>query len=268
VDAVEIGVAGWVYDRYVTWEAAPVAGAAVIPVSREYGPKRAVYPLDADIVGCSHSWPTYNLLGSPKLSLEEKKGLTYGVYHNGRWSNLGKYMDPVEVNTGEEIIKWTYKLTYNSDFHGAIDLTHLRSTPRPIKVHNILKGLVVKAFIKDSGFSYVWVETTWRRNKIWWVYQHLHDKRYVKVGDEIHTGDYVGEVGYLDSGEIDRSHLHLECISKKRFDVPDDMILVCDSKTGLRSQFDYDRLESVGITRKHFMYNPIYLIDWINGLVQ
>jgi hypothetical protein len=238
-------------------------------MSREYGPKQAVYPLDADIVGRSHSWPTYNLTGSPpKLSLEEKKGLTYGIYFNGLWSNDGEYVNPADVNAGRVIIDWSSNPKY-SDFHGAVDLRQWSRISRPIKVKNALAGTVVRVLksSRSRGQSSVWVESKWRNYKVLCIYQHLDNKYLTKLGKELCTGEIIGHVGYLTIRGVDNSHLHLECISKNKFYVPENMRLVCDSKTSLRSQFDYDRLESVGTTGKHFMYNPIYLVDWINGLV-
>ncbi len=229
----------------------------------KWGPKQAVYPFEGDVIGRSHSWPTYNLSGNPKLSLGEKDGLTYGAFKNGLWSDSGKYVDPEKVNSGEVKMTWGYKPSM-SDWHGALDLVPRSTVSGPFKVRNILEGNVVKVRESSSGYCSVWVESLWRDNPIIFVYQHLHNKYLAKLGSRLRTGGSIGRVGNLSYGP----HLHLECISKKKFKVPEYMMVVCDSKTDLRSQFDYPIISEVGITGKHYMYNAMYLIDFINGVLE
>lgn len=230
----------------------------------KYGPKQAVYPFDPKVIGRSHSWCTYNLTGHPKLVLNEKKGLCYGAFENGLWSYDGEFYSPEDINSGSKKWEWGNNPNY-SDFHGALDIVPKKPIDRPLKVKNILKGKVVKVLKRGRGQSSVWIESEWRGAKIIWVYQHLYNKYLAMKGKEIHTGDVVGHVGYLISKGVDYSHLHLECISKKKFNVPENMRLTCSSKTDLRSQFNYDRLESIKITGKHYMYNGIFFIDFINS---
>lgn len=232
-----------------------------------YGQRQAVFPLDPKIISRTHSWPTYNLSGKPKLSNTEKIGLTFGVFDNGKWSYNRKFVKPEEVNDGSVEIIWGYKPSI-SDWHGALDIVPKRGTERPIRVRCILAGKVVKVTKTSTGYCHVWVESQWRKDNLLFIYQHLHNKYLPKAGDTINTGNNVGHLGHLimQSG-TDFSHLHLEVISKKKFNVPENMRVVCNNKTGLRSQFDYDRLADVGYSGAHYMYNGVFLIDFINGLI-
>jgi hypothetical protein len=233
----------------------------------KYGPRQAAFPLDPGIIGRTHSWPTYNLRGKPKLSNAEKEGLTFGVYENGKWSYDGRYVNPEDVNDGSVKLVWSYDPNI-SDWHGAVDLVPKRGTERPIRVRCILKGKVVRVSKTSSGYCNVWVESSWGKDKLLFVYQHLDD-RYLPHEDEtIKTGNNVGHLGYLKTQSgADRSHLHLEVISKKKFAVPENMRVVCDEATGLRSQFDYERLAAVGYRGAHYMYNGVFMIDFTNGLI-
>lgn len=233
----------------------------------KYGQRQAVFPLDPETISRTHSWPTYNLSGKPKLSNTEKIGLTFGVFDNGKWSYNGRYVKPEEVNDGSVKIVWGCDPDV-SDWHGALDIVPRRGTERPIRVRCVLEGKVVKVRNASTGYCYVWVESLWRNDKILFIYQHLHDKYLPKLERVIKTGNSVGRLGYLETQSgADRSHLHVEVISKRKFNVPENMRVVCDNATGLRSQFDYDRLAGVGYGGRHYMYNGVFLIDFINGLI-
>ena len=227
------------------------------PVGNRTGPKLAVYPIPAENVAVSHSFPTYNLYGSPCLSPVEKTGLTFGTFANGKWSWGNGFVLPQNVHKGLVKLKWGNRPDH-SDFHGALDIGPFNKRDETVKT--VLAGKVVKVRGEATGYCSVWVVSKWRKAKILWIYQHLHNRGLPRKGAKLRTGEVIAAVGKL--GRM--SHLHLEAHSKTNFGLDYSLFLPANDVTGLRSQFGYRELERVGFTTPYYMYNAVALIDWIN----
>lgn len=235
-------------------------------MSKKIGPRLAVYPIPPENVSRTHSFPTYNLTGSPKLSKEEKSGLTYGIF-DGRerfgnswnpWSWGTKFILPQDVHKGKVRLKWGNRPD-RSDFHGAVDIVPFNQ--RDETVHCVLAGKVVKVWGEETGYCSVWVLSKWRGTKILWIYQHLHNRGLPRRRAKLKTGEVIARVGRL--GRL--SHLHLEAHSKSNFGLDYSLFLPANAVTGLRSQFGYGLMKTVGYKTPYYMYNAVALIDWINA---
>lgn len=227
------------------------------PTDRKIGPKLAVYPIPPDNVAATHSFPTYNLYGSPKLSPAEKTGLTFGTFANGKWSWGNGFVFPRNVHKGLVKLKWGNRPDH-SDWHGAVDISPFNK--RDETVRTVLAGKVVKVRGESSGYCSVWVVSKWRGNKILWIYQHLHNYGLPRKGAKLKTGEVIAQIGKL--GRM--SHLHLEAHSKTNFGIDCSLYVPANDVTGLRSQFGYGELEKVGFKTPYYTYNAVALIDWIN----
>lgn len=228
--------------------------------NNKIGPKLAVYPIPAENVAVSHSWPTYNLdniEGAPRLSVAEKTGLTRGTFTNRKWLWGVRFVVPRLVHNGQVKLEWGARPDH-SDFHGALDIGPFNKRDETVRA--VLAGKVVKVRGEATGYCSVWVLSRWRRAKILWIYQHLHNRGLPRKGAKLKTGEVIAAVGKL--GRM--SHLHLEAHSKTDFLLDPSLFLPANDVTGLRSQFGYRELERVGFKTPYYMYNAVALIDWIN----
>lgn len=229
-----------------------------------YNVPRATYPLRPEAVIRSHSWPFYNL---SELALDEKKGLTYGTFKTGLWLYGSQFVSPDDVNNGSVKIKWAQNPNV-SPFHGAIDTTpkdQVTGIPVMAPLEGIIKKVIIPESNRPTGHVSVWLESIFKDYTITFVMQHLDTENLPKAGTKVSTGQHIGNIGHLLISGKNYSHLHFECISKSLIPLDYNFVLYCNSKTGLRSQFNYNILESVGITGDHYMYNGLALINFINN---
>ncbi len=240
VYTVEVGVDGWVYDRYVTWEAPPVAGAAVIPLLS---------------VSNVHSWPTYN------IRLTGKYDRDTGLLGSGRWRIKSREVRPADVWGGRERTYPFVKDDDTGEYHGAVDIVpKLKGSnaevfaafpgevvvKRPISVHD---GIIL-TWTKVDGASFLT------------IYRHLARKMSVRVGQTVAAGDGIGRLGEWGQNE----HLHAEVISPtplpglaQKWGVP------CKSGRTANSQFSGE-LFAKWVKLPYYMYNLVAVVDWLNRL--
>ena len=243
VYAVEVGVAGWVFNRYVTWEAAPVAGAAVLPLLS---------------VNKVHSWPTYN------IGLKGEYDRDTGLLTSGRWRIKGGEVRPANVWA---CVEKTYPFrksigTGTGEYHGAVDIV-----PEPRGSNAVVRAAFPGKIVKKrpirthDGSIFIW--TAFDGLSFLTIYQHLARKMYVRVGQKVAAGDELGRLGEWGGGE----HLHAEVISPtplpgvaKKWGVP------CKSGKTANSQFA-DALVAKWVKLPYYMYNLAAVVDWFNHRV-
>jgi murein DD-endopeptidase MepM/ murein hydrolase activator NlpD len=239
VDAVEVGVSGWVYDRYVTWEAPP-AGPAIIPLVS---------------VNKVHSWPTYN------IGLRGKYDRDTGLLKSGRWRIKSRDVDPADVWAGRErTYPYSDRIGYGTgEYHGAVDIV-----PEPkgsnAAVRAAFPGEVVltRPIGVHDGIILTWTEAYGA--SFLTIYRHLARTMDVRVGQAVAAGDAIGRLGEWGGSE----HLHAEVISPtpllraaKKWGVP------CESGRTANSQFT-DALFAKWVKLPYYMYNLVAVVDWFN----
>ncbi len=243
VDAVEVGVNGWVSDRYVTWEAPPVAGAAVIPLLS---------------VSNVHSWPTYN------IDLRGKYDRDTGLLTSRRWRIKQRDVKPADVWGGRErTYPYSDRIGYGTgEYHGAVDIV-----PKPggsnAEVFAAFPGEVVlkRPIGVHDGIILTWTEVDGA--SFLTIYRHLARKMGVRVGQTVAAGDGIGRLGEWRGNQ----HLHAEVISPKplrgvakKWGVP------CKSGRTANSQFT-DALFAKWVKLPYYMYNLVAVVDWFNRRV-
>jgi murein DD-endopeptidase MepM/ murein hydrolase activator NlpD len=244
VYAVEVGVAGWVYDRYVTWEEPPVPEPAVMPLLS---------------VNKVHSWPTYN------INLKDEYDRDTGLLKSGRWRIKGREVKPADVWAGREKT-YPYAAAIGAgtgEYHGAVDIV-----PEPrgtcAKVRAAFPGEVVLARAKRVHDGVILTWTEFAGVSFLTIYQHLARKMDVRVGQTVAAGDGIGRLGEWGGNE----HLHAEVISPpplpalaQKWGVP------CKSAETANSQFK-DALFEKWVKLPYYMYNLVAVVEWFNRRVR
>jgi murein DD-endopeptidase MepM/ murein hydrolase activator NlpD len=237
VYAVEVGVEGWVYDRYVTWETAPVAGPAVMPLLS---------------VNKVHSWPTYN------LDLKGKYDRGTGLLISAKWRIKGRDVKPADVWAGREKT-YPFGAVGTGEYHGAVDIVPEPPGSNPL----VLAAFPGKAVLKrpignHDGIIFTWTELD--GTSFLTIYRHLAAEIRVRVGQTINAGEEIGRLGDWGGNE----HLHAEVISPaplpgvaKKWGVP------CKSAETANSQFK-DALFGKWVKLPYYMYNLVAVVDWFN----
>jgi murein DD-endopeptidase MepM/ murein hydrolase activator NlpD len=243
VDAVEVGVNGWVSDRYVTWQAPPVAGPAVIPLLS---------------VNKVHSWPTYN------IGLRGKYDRDTGLLTSGRWRIKRREVKPADVWAGRERT-YPYRQSIGvgtGEYHGAVDVV-----PEPRGSNAVVRaafpGKVVlrRPIGNHNGIVMTWTEVD--GSAYLTIYRHLAREMDVRVGQTVVAGDEIGRLGEWGGSE----HLHAEVISPSRLPgVAKKWGVPCKSGRTANSQFK-DALFAKWVKLPYYMYNLVAVVDWFNQRV-
>ncbi len=237
VYAVEAGVTGWVYDRYVAWEAPLVTGPAVIPLLS---------------VNKVHSWPTYN------IGLKGEYDRDTGLLTSGKWRIKRRDVNPADVWAGRERT-YPFSAVGTGEYHGAVDIV-----PEPLGVNAVVRAafpgkVVLKRPIGvHDGIILTWTDAA--GSSFLTIYRHLASKMGVRAGSEVVAGEQIGRLGEWGGSE----HLHAEVISPQplpalaeKWGVP------CKSGQTANSQFK-DALFSKWVKLPYFMYNLVAVVEWFN----
>jgi murein DD-endopeptidase MepM/ murein hydrolase activator NlpD len=240
VYAAEVGVDGWVYNRYVTWEAPPVAGPAVIPLLS---------------VNKVHSWPTYN------IGLKGEYDRDTGLLTSGKWRVKRRDVNPADVWAGREKT-YPFSAVGTGEYHGAVDIV-----PEPRGANAVVRAafpgkVVLKRPIGvHNGIILTWTEED--GSAFLTIYRHLGHEMDVRVGQIVAAGDQIGRLGEWGGSE----HLHAEVISPEplpalaeKWGVP------CKSGQTANSQFK-DALFGQWVKLPYYMYNLVAVVDWFNRRV-
>lgn len=240
VDAVEVGVAGWVSNRYVTWEAPPVAGPAVIPLLS---------------VNKVHSWPTYN------IGLRGKYDRDTGLLKSGGWRIKLRDVKPADVWAGRDRT-YPFAVVGTGEYHGAVDVVpEPRGSNAVVRAAFPAKVVMRRPIGNHNGIIMTWTEAD--GSTFLTIYRHLAREMDVRVGKTVAAGDEIGRLGEWGGSE----HLHAEVISPaplpglaQKWGVP------CKSGRTANSQFT-DALFAKWVKLPYYMYNLVAVVDWFNRRV-
>jgi len=237
VYAVEVGVAGWVYDRYVTWEAPAVAGPAVIPLLS---------------VNKVHSWPTYN------IGLQGMYDRTTGLLVSGKWRIKSRDDDPADVWAGRART-YPFSVVGTGEYHGAVDVVpEPRGSNAAVRAAFPGKIVLRRPIGVHNGIIMTWTESG--DATFLTIYRHLGRDTDVRVGQTVAAGDAIGKLGEWGGSE----HLHAEVISPKPlFGVAEEWGVPCKSGQTANSQFG-DVLFETWVKLPYYMYNLVAVVEWFN----